>query len=460
MGRARRRAIGVAARINRRFTARARVAASRGGDEAGLTLIELVVAMAFFAIVITGIAAMTSSGLTLARNNRNRSIAANLASEQVDSFRAAPFDAAVDDLGLTTTTETVNGVDYDVIRELSWVDQESDAGACDVAASGSVSPRLLRVVVSVEWAAMGAVEPVRSETVLAPPIGAFDPTLGNIAVRVFDREAGPGYGHPVTVSGPDNPPQQVTINDNGVVGCAFFAGLTPGSYTVTMGTASFVDRKGVASPSQTITVASGTVSSVQFDYDRAATLSLGIFAPAGGNIPADVPLTIGNNQILPLGTKVVDGSGTNRSLPDLFPFADGYQVWAGACADADPEGIDLVGGAPYWSGAVRPPALATDPGVVTTGTVSMETLQVDVTRSGAPVPSVNVVAVHPADDRCESGETLDLGTTDSSGQVRGALPFGTWEIQVSGETPASAWPTAVNDPTSTPPTDVVVEVAP
>ncbi|MCZ7530912.1 MAG: prepilin-type N-terminal cleavage/methylation domain-containing protein [Acidimicrobiia bacterium] len=388
MGRGHPRATDVAAQRRRR--AGRRGTGRRGAGESGLTLIELMVAITVFAIAVTGIAAMANSGLNLARNNRNRSIAANLASEQVDAFRSASFEEVVLDVGQTVEIQTVNEVDFELTRQLSWVDQESESGACDVSITSGLTPRLLRVVVDARWTAMGGIDPVRSETVLTPPIGQFDPTKGNIAVRVFDREAGPGHGHPVTVAGPDNPPQQVTINDNGEVGCAFFPALTPGTYTVTMGTAAFVDRQGVASPQQTIVVSSGTVSSVQFDYDMAAGISATLTAPGGGNIDADVPLTIGNNQILPLGTRVMAGSGTVRPLSDLFPFSDGYELWAGSCADADAEGVDLVNGGPYWPGGVRAVSAATDPGVVTNTTVELESLDVTVTRSGLEVPSATV----------------------------------------------------------------------
>ncbi len=449
MGRGHRRATDVAAHLCRHA----------GAGESGLTLIELMVAITIFAIAITGIAAMANSGLNLARNNRNRSIAANLASEQVDAFRAASFEDVVADVGQTTETETVNDVDFEVVRQLSWVDQESESGACDVSITSGLTPRLLRVVIDVKWTAMGGIDPVRSETVLTPPIGQFDPTKGNIAVRIFDREAGPGFGHPVTVTGPDNPPHQVTIDDNGEVGCAFFPALTPGMYTVTLGTAGFVDRQGLAGPQQTIAVSSGTVSSVQFDYDQASSISATLSVPGGGTVPADVPLTIGNNQILPLGTRVVPGSGTVRLLSDLFPFADGYHIWAGSCADADAEGEDLVNGGPYWPGAVRAPSVPADPGVLTNTTVELESLDVTVTRSGVEIPSATVRALHGPDDGCESGETVELGITDSLGAVTGAIPFGTWQLRVDGATPVSTWPTAVVDPTATP-GPVVVELAP
>ncbi len=430
-----------------------------GAGDRGFTLIEVVVAVALFAILISGIATMVGNGLNLARNNRSRSIGANLASQQIDEFRSQDFDDVVALVGQTTEEMSVDGVPYDVIRDITWVDQQSTQGACDVSATSGLDPRLLRVVVRVEWNAMGSIDPVKAETVLSPPVGSFDPTLGNIAVRVFDRDAGPGYGHPVTVTGPDNPPVQVTINDNDEVGCAFFAGLTPGSYTVSLGTAGFVDRQEEPTPSQIVSVSAGTVSSVQFDYDRAATINVTLVAPEGGALPTDLPLTLGNSGLLPLGTQAVTGTGTSRSLPDLFPFADGYQVWAGACADADAEGEDLALGGPYWPGGQRDPVVPVEPGGTASTTVEVPTVEISVTEGGAPLVGVSVRASHDVDTGCDTGAEYQLGTTDELGTVRAALPHGTWELSVDDGSPVGGtWPTVAVDPTLTSPFVVGVEV--
>lgn len=428
----------------------------RAEDDRGFTLIEVVVAIALFAIFISGIAAMVGNGLDLARNNRNRSIAANLASRQLDEFRSRDFDDVAALVGQTGEQESVEGVVYDVTRDVAWVAQDSEGGACDVGDPGALDPRLLRIVVRVEWAAMGAIDPVQAETVLSPPVGSFDPTLGNIAVRILDRDAGPGYGHPVTVTGPETPPVQYTINDNNEVGCAFFAGLEPGTYTVELGTLDYVDRQAEATPSQVVNVSSGTVSSVQFDYDLSAEIDVTLAAPEGGTIPVDVPLTLGNSSLLPLGSQVVPGTGTNRLLDDLFPFADGYQVWAGACADADPEGEDLGGGGAYWPGGLRDPVIAVDPGDTAVTTVNLPTLQVSVTQGGVPLAGATVRAVHGSDTGCDTGAEFGLGTTDASGVVLGALPYGDYSVEVDGE--AGTWPVAI-DPTLTSPFLLAVEVA-
>ncbi len=69
-----------------------RRAAGRAQDEAGFTMVEMVIAIFIFAMVITGVGVGMSSALNLTRQNRNRSIAANLAAQQMDTIRSTDFD--------------------------------------------------------------------------------------------------------------------------------------------------------------------------------------------------------------------------------------------------------------------------------------------------------------------------------------------------------------------------------
>ena len=57
------------------------------GDQGGFTMVEVVMSIFIFGIVITGVIAGMSSALNLTRQDRNRSIAANLASQEMDTVR-------------------------------------------------------------------------------------------------------------------------------------------------------------------------------------------------------------------------------------------------------------------------------------------------------------------------------------------------------------------------------------
>lgn len=404
-----------------------------------MTLLELVIAMAIFGVMMLGVAATIGSGLALTRTNRHRSIAANLAAQEMDSVRSDDFG----DVAAGTQTVDVDGISYTVIREVTWVATSATSGPCD---GTDGSPELLRVRVSVMWPDMGGVKPVVSDTTLTPPVGAYDPNTGHIGVKVLDRDAGPSFLVPVTASGPIT--QSTTTNSDG---CAFFGYLPAGTYTVTLNGAGFVDRQSNVAPAQTLGVTVGNVSSVQFDYDEAATLTLTPLSSFLYPVPNDVSLTIANENLVPAKTKVYTGTGTPRSITDMFPFLDGYQAWTGKCADADPEGVMLDGDGlqigDYWPGAVREPSLAVTAGAATVADVHMHDAQIHAQNSlGVALVGVPLVATHAADSSCAGGEVLQLGLTDAGGNLNIAIPFGTWTISVDGFAPFASWATVVIDP--------------
>ncbi len=400
----------------------ARLRARLVGDERGFTMVEVMAAILIFGVLITGIATMQGTTLNLIRNNRNRSVAANLASEEMDTVRSTNFTSLT--VGQVVTTRDVDGVPYRVTRESEWIASDASAGACD-APQGS-DPAYLRVTVSVTWPAMRGVEAPQAQTVVTPPVGTYDASSGHLAVSVVDRDGSPESGVSVAIAGPQTS-SQTTSSD----GCVFFAFLPAGAYTATASASGYVSDQFVGSPSQPVTVTVGAISSLLFLYDRAAAMNLTLVGKdAGAAAPSNVSITLFNTHILPAGLKAFAGSGTPRSIVDLFPYADGYEVWAGTCADADPGGSTT---------------LAVQPAATTSGTVSMPEVRVLVTTAGVPTAGLQVDASHAADTGCAAGESFAIGLTDAAGEITFALPYGTWSIKVSGVVSGTAT-LATSDP--------------
>ena len=254
--------------------------AGRGArsDERGLTMIELVVAVSVFAILAGGLAlddrGRAQPGPQQPQPQRRRE-----PGEPGDG-RHPPGDFTTLPLGLVDRPQSVDGVPYTVRRESEWVDNDSTKGPCD---AGSSTPQVLRVTVSVFWSDIRGVPPVTSSTILSPPVGSYDPNNGHIAVKVLGGTASPLVGVPVTVTASGFNRNLTTTSD----GCAFFAFVPPASYTVSLGAVGYVDRQGNLGPSQVTGVTSGAVSSVAFDYDQAATLTLTLGSTGGGSIPVE-----------------------------------------------------------------------------------------------------------------------------------------------------------------------------
>jgi hypothetical protein len=315
---------------------------------------------------------------------------------------------------------------YTVTLDVVWTAPNNTTSSCNVP-SGGGALAYKRVTVTVTWPDMGGVAPVTSQTLLTPPSGSYDPDEGHVLVRVLDRNAAPLAGQTVTLTGPEAASQPTTAE-----GCTFFAYLEPGDYDVSLTTAGYVDRQGGAPAVQTVAVQPGQIRNLSFDYDRAATLQVGLVAPAGAAIPAGLAMTVANTS-LAVGTKpfpeASTGAGATRTIRPLFPDLGGYQVWAGDCADADPAA---------YSGASRGATLASNPGATTTGSAALDAVDVDVrslTMLGAPVADATVSGVHAAATGCVAGETLTpTARTNPSGRLRLALPYGSWTIRATSGT--------------------------
>jgi type II secretory pathway pseudopilin PulG len=395
-------------------------------------MVELLVAITVFALVFAAVSLGIGRALELNRGNRNRSTGAYLATRQLEEVRARAFDQVA--LGRTTCVYSSPGpgcnvpAPYTVTQDVVWTAPGNTTSSCNVPTGGG-SLAYKRVTVTVTWPDMGSVAPVSSQTLLTPPSGSYDPNEGHILVQVFDRNAAPLAGQTVTLTGPETASQPTTAE-----GCTFFAYLAPGDYDVTLNTTGYVDRQGGQPAVQTVAVQEGQISNLNFDYDRAATLQVGLVTPSGtaSAIPAGIALTVANSN-LTLGTlsflESSTGSGPTRLVQPLFPYASGYQVWAGNCADADPG---------TYPGGSRPAPLATNPGATTSGSVALDAVDVTVRRlstTGTRVANAIVSGIHAAGPGCTSGLTLTpTARTDSLGRLRLALPYGTWTIRATTTT--------------------------
>ena len=397
-------------------------------DETGFTMVEMIIAIFIFAMVIGGVTMGMTSSLNLTRQDRNRSIAANLAAQEMDTVRSTDF------IALTTTwlgtppatTVLVDNVPYYVTRQTEWVTPNATSGPCQ-AASGSTLA-YISVVVSVSWDNMSGVPAPTSSTVVTPPVGTYSALTGHIAVMVLDAAGVPQENVPVSIAGPGVSDSQVTSVD----GCAFFGYEPVGAYTVTLSKSGHVDYQGVSGPTQSATVGTGTISSLQFQYDNAATLALVLLGGSGGVVPANIPVTLANTHYLPAGQKTFAGSATppTVTVSGLFPYVDGYEMYAGNCLNADPEGVS--GGAIY-PGASRPAATSVTAGGTSAATVPMHTVLVQTqTLAGAARPNVAITATNVVDVGCPTAVTYPLGTTDAFGNFTAALPYGTWTFGVVG----------------------------
>lgn len=405
-----------------------------------MTLVELLVAITIMLIVLAGVAAGAGAGLRLARGNTNRIVAANVADQQIGEVRAMDF--ADIPQGTVSGTVTQGAIDYTWTREAEIVFLDAE-DSCEAPSGAFNANRLsyLRVIVEVRWPQMEGIEPVRSETLIDPPVAAYDPFRGHLSVKVTDRDGAPVPAMTVHLRNADtSTPAINTFETTDAEGCVFFdnlaviSGQTVGNYFVWLNRSGWVDRASgltdtsTQMPMPVVNVVSAQLRKVEFNYDRAAHLNVGLAGRLGGTPVSNLPVTIANDNYNNGNGPVVFNTTALLAATPLHPFSAGFSLWAGRCIDADP-------------GATTRERLATDPNVTTTGTVQMGTAQITVYRRLGPVNVPQSGRTITATDNCGNLYT-SATTTNTLGVATLALPYGRWTLRVQGATlrPSSSWP--------------------
>jgi hypothetical protein len=279
---------------------------------------------------------------------------------------------------------------------------------------------------------MAGTKPVQATTTLAPPVGAFSSTSGNIGVKVLDAAGQPAENIKVRVVGPVTDTQESTTQ-----GCAFFAYLTPGTYTASVIEGTGVGDQEVLTPSQQTSVSVGQTASLLFSYDTAATISSTGWSNSPSPAATGLSLSVANTGLQPYGQYSFTSGIT--SLTPLFPYTSGYVVFAGKCTDNNPLGKDNHGNALYPTASPTP--VNVTPGGTTSTTADLYTLSVVVKNTSNVVqPNATVTATDntsyatPYAVSCTTGTansaaaTIGLVNTDAGGNSVTAVPLGHWTI--------------------------------
>jgi Tfp pilus assembly protein PilV len=408
--------------------------------DAGFTIIEVVVASTLLLVAFLAAAALFVSGTRVSGDTRMRVVAAQLASSAIESIRGPAADPSkfttTVQPGTTVTTKTVNGLKFTITQEMQWVAQSSTASACDSGGIGTNA--LLQVNESVTWLGAGATAPVEATTTLAPPAGAYSAATGSIGVKVLNAA---GQGVPniaVQVTGPMS--RSISTSAEG---CAFFAYLTPGSYTASVTAGTGVSDQELVTPSQSTSVTVGQTTSMTFNYDTAATVTVTGWSGSVATPATNIPIGIANTSLQPFSAFSFAVGST--SLTPLFPYPSGYTVFAGNCTDSNPVGLDGNRNAFY----ANPGTVTTTvtPGGTSSTTAPLYDMPVKVVNgAGAPVVGATITATEttgypsPNTAVCMNGggtgspPTYGLVPSDANGLSTTAVPLGHLTIRAQSGT--------------------------
>ncbi|GAA1156792.1 prepilin-type N-terminal cleavage/methylation domain-containing protein [Nocardioides aquiterrae] len=379
--------------------------------DAGMTLIEVIVALGLFAVMSTAVLSVLTSAIHATTDDKSRIEAVNLASRELeivrDTFSSVTRgpDKVVQNVvvnanplpgGTAGQPIVVDGVPYTVTRTARWEQigaADAQLSPCDQGSSSELV--VLHVSVDVTWPALGSRPPVTMDTIMTPPKGTYSTLDGHLGLRVLDSEGHPRPNVTVTAVNGGLSAMGVTAAD----GCVLLAHLPAGDWTLTASNPNFVNRAGDPTASIVAHLQAGQLWRGSIEYDAAAAITATIGAPSGFDVPADVtalPMTLGNSALQPIGVKTVPGTGSTRLIEHLWPYPDGYGVWLGGCEDGNP--------------SVTGDGL---PVAVTRGTTTVASVQL----GGVEIhtaPGTQLTAVHAADRSCTAPLTIQLGTAQAA----------------------------------------------
>lgn len=419
--------------------------------EAGISLVEVMVAMLIFTIVSLGIIEALISTASFAIDSRARETATNLAAQAIDTARATPdLFNLFNDLG---HQYTIDGRTYTVNRVAQWVSDPNQVAPCG---AGGGALQYKRVNVTVTWAGMNNPNaPVRSDTLIAPTTRVSDPADATILVSVENGSALGVSGVTVTTSPVLSPPAKVTDVD----GCSYLLKVPPGSYTITVNKTGYVDPTQNSSPSKgPLTVTAGASLSVPFSLDVRQPLLINYATNYSGTPKFPTNLYTG---VLHATDPAIDASTLGNPV-QLYPYADGYSVVTGhyqakstgtqGCLSPNPTlwAAGTVGSQSF----VPPPTQIAVPGPGHFVNVPMGIVQVTGTAANQAVSAVvQTTGPGTADPGCAA-----IATTYAFGNVLGknttttlALPFGTYKLYYSNDgsgTPIGATSLSVTAPST------------
>ncbi|HMJ96869.1 MAG TPA: hypothetical protein VK486_13510 [Thermoleophilaceae bacterium] len=383
----------------------------------------LILALATFAI-FNGLEGAQATG----RMNKERSVSSTLAQQDIERLRAYPITSLSN--YRQTRTVDVAGVGYTVDSRSDWVVDSTGVVSCTTDAAPPQYMKLTSIVRS----PASVNRPVREVSLLTPAPGAFSGTAGTVAVKVTKRNGSPHVGVGVQLSGPGS--YTSTTNE---FGCAIFGMIPSGNYDVDV--PGYVGWGGEGFADGQVAVVAAKTSLKQMEVELPASLTARFQVPSG--VPADWgsaalsnAITVANAK-LPGGLKEFTAASavTSINATGLFPFLDGYGVYAGTCRANNPA---------FWQSTYFQPGgpghAALDPGdFLKPVNVDMGALRVTVRTSsntvfGATWPARVTVRLGDTGDTrtgC-AANTLVQNVPAVTDHVDFILPMGTYRVCVSG----------------------------
>jgi Tfp pilus assembly protein PilV len=417
------------------FPARLPNPSSQRGD----TLIEVVIGALLLALIVVGTLTGLNSANRVTSLGRERSQADVLAQQEEDQLRSEPIKKLSE---LSQTHEIIqhevnaSGTKYTVTSTAQYI---ADATATTSCSATTAEADYIQTTSKVTWNSLGTGKPVVETSLISPPPGSvLIAQVTNQATEALPKASVTAIGKS-TYSG-----------ETSTDGCAILA-VEPGQYTLNVSKTGYVDENGYSESakdpitSAPVYVVAETSVKKGYKFGQAGALEVHFANASTSAAETGDAFTAANTSMNP-AFRAFGVTGTYASSvissKSIFPFPEGYTVFAGSCEADNPVNFGISAAKTTIGPGETVSATLPQPPVnirVMSGT------EAGASHEGTAVASATVVVT---DTGCGTTRTL---TTESKGALsHPGLPYGQYSMCVG--TAGKIWEsTFENKTTSGPP---------
>jgi type II secretory pathway pseudopilin PulG len=395
-------------------------------SEGGFVLIEILVSALVLAIVASGALALVQTTTHSAGQQRDGSKAYAVAQEDQARLRAMRLSSLN---GLKQVTHPkLDGTVFEVESSSVFINNGTSTVSCK---SDSNTQDYVRIVSKVTWPGMSGRQPTVIRSIFSPSTGSLDPKNGALTISTTNSAGGPLSGVGVSLTGP-----ATFAGTTDATGCANFADIPFGNYTMTPSAPGLVAENGKPPVAKTAGVPASGAQTIELRYDLPGSFAAP-FAYRVGSTAEFKESSQSSIMVFNTGMETAKSFTSAGGIPaptiegkELFPFTSPYAVYAGSCTsnNPNPKSEPEAPGAPAVASIIVPPGAAVP----------------------APVPKIQVPALNLA---VKTGTTPIVGakvkitgtcsferiyTTVEKGLEKGVLPdpglpWGAYEVCASAK---------------------------
>jgi Tfp pilus assembly protein PilV len=323
-----------------KFLPKAAQRRSASGEE-GFVLVEVMVSAMIITIAAIGVFSALTAAEKSTAQERHRAQAHGLAQADIARLRTMRISQLSPSLS-ETTTKTVEGTPYTVLSDAQFINAKTGTDTCE---EKEASADYIRIRSTITWPGMGSRPAVVETSLVAPPNSTAQAESGALIVQVQNGAEELVPGIPITGSGPTP-----FSRETGENGCAVFGNLRAGKYLVSATVPGMVNPEGEESGTVETSVVAQATKVLVLEYDTPGELIAKFVTRYEGEAkPATAStargITIFNHLMAePRAFKSTSGlplaevtAGKTETSGGLFPFDDGYSVYAGICGLNNPD---------------------------------------------------------------------------------------------------------------------------